>query len=216
MNFTNENSEVDSSDNLASALAGGEAEFVTTAPTKQVSRGALVMGGILLMCGAGMYFMYQRSGHHPAAAPETAAAATTINQFLSSGTDNVRQMKELLASTEKVVQQFLAYPGKAQVPVDRLLTNPFRLLLPKPSEQTAKQDEENHAEKLEKARIAVLTAAEKLELQSIIHGRRKGCLINNTLYAEGQKVDGFTVEAINPRSVVISQDEQKFELTMQD
>lgn len=218
MNFSSDSTESESGNSLANALQGGEeTEFVTSVPAKQVSHGAIVMGLVLLACGAGTYFMYMRSGPRSAASePEAAAAANTINQFLSSGSDNVREMKDLLASTERVVQKFLAYPGRAQIPVDKLQTNPFQLLLPKPPEQAAKQEDEDAAKRLEKARKVMLAEAQKLQLQSIIHGRRKGALINNSLYTEGQEVDGFKVDAINPRSVIVSHDEMKFELTMQD
>jgi hypothetical protein len=203
---------------LQSALAGdGDTGFVVETP-KKVSQGTIVLAGVLLACGGGTYLMHLHSGpKEKPPAPETVAATTTINQYLSSGGDNVKQMKELLQSTEKVVQQFLAYPGKAQIPIERLQTNPFRFLKPNKAQEEAQAAEAKvDQERLRaQAKAAAMKAAEALHLQSIIHGRQKGCLINNTLYAEGQAVNGFTVQTIKPQAVVVSQGDMMFELTME-
>lgn len=201
---------------LHSALAGdSEAGFVADAP-KKVSQGTIIMAGVLLACGGATYLMHLRSGGSDAPPPpEAAAAAVTINQYLSSGSDNVKQMKSLLQDTEKVVQQFLAYPGKAQIPIERLQTNPFRFMKPKAVEDTHVADAAAELEKQRQAaKTAAMRAAEGLHLQSIIHGQRKGCLINNSFYAEGQAVNGFTVQTIKPHAVVVSQGDMMFELSM--
>ncbi len=44
---------------------------------------------------------------------------------------------------------------------------------------------------------------------------RRACMINNTLFLEGQQCDGFTVERINPNSVIVKNGGYRFELSMQ-
>ena len=68
----------------------------------------------------------------------------------------------------------------------------------------------------EEERQAVLKAVGALNLQSVIHsGTRKSCMINNTLYTEGQQVDSFVVERISPDAVVVRNGVYRFELRMQ-
>ena len=40
-------------------------------------------------------------------------------------------------------------------------------------------------------------------------------MINNTMYTEGQQVDSFVVEKINPGTVVVKSSVYRFELRMQ-
>ena len=95
------------------------------------------MAGFLLACGVGTYFMYNRNAkaNDPPTA-EAAAAQTTITQFLSDDKDNVNKMKDLLENTGKAVEQFRASPGKKQVPLDDLQTNPFRFARPARTSRT--------------------------------------------------------------------------------
>ncbi len=200
-------------DDLGDALCDADPTFVTEEPKKQLSRGTLVIAIILAACGAATYFMYVRNGPSKAgaAAVEAAQADTTIQTFLSA--DNVKAMKDMLSNTHKVVQQFLASPGKSQVPIDELHTNPFRLSSAKVK---ATDEDAVSRQRREEERATVLKAAQTLQLQSIIHsGSRKACLINNTMYTEGQKADAFTIESIGPASVVVRNGQYRFELKMQ-
>jgi hypothetical protein len=44
---------------------------------------------------------------------------------------------------------------------------------------------------------------------------RKSCMINNSLYLEGQQVESFTIERISPNAVVVRNGSYRFELRMQ-
>jgi hypothetical protein len=207
----------DESAGLTSALAGGGdgGGFVVDAPKKSIPTSTLVLVGILAACGGGTYLMYVKSGPKVAAASvEVQAADQTINKFLSNDKDNVKQMKDLLTSTQKAVSQFLAESGKRQVPIEELQTNPFRLKLPKPAEPT--EDEAAAAARKLKAEEEKKAheIANGLHLQSIMRGRRNSCMINNTLLTQGQTIEGFTVEAITPKSVVLVRGDVKVEKTM--
>ena len=182
---------------------------------KQVSAGTLAVGGLIVACAAGVYFMYLRNGPSAANASSetTAQASTTITQFLSSDVENVEKMKQMLRDTEKAVQQFKTHPGKSQVPLDALRTNPFRQV---GTELGEKAEEKAAAEAAKKRREETLKAVQGLKVQSIIAGgSRKAVMINNRMYQEGEEVDRFVVDKIKPGSVIVRFEKSRFELKMQ-
>jgi hypothetical protein len=125
-------------------------------------------------------------------------------------------MEKMLRETEKVVQQFLNYPSMKQVPLGELQTNPFRFRAPQVEGQVPNETEAQAKKKREEERQAIIKAVGGLNLQSVIHsGARKACMINNTMYSEGQQVDSFIVEKINPGTVVVKNGAYRFELRMQ-
>ena len=56
---------------------------------------------------------------------------------------------------------------------------------------------------------------QNLALQSVIvSDARSACMINRTLYTEGQQVDIFTIERITPTAVIVKANGFRFELKM--
>ena len=179
-------------------------------PNKQV----YAFVGLLLVAAVVIYFMYFKNG------PDSAQAALTpndggsqIKQFLDSG--NINMMKQTLKETEKIVQQFKSSPGKTQIPLSSLHTNPFRELEPKPDAPTvATQKEIDKDEELHRQAIA---AVADIKLQSIIAGSRyKACMINNAMYREGQTIGVLTIDQIVAGSVIMSSGKYRFEVKMQN
>jgi hypothetical protein len=196
---------------------GGDGPFISEEGKKTVGTGTLIMAGFLLACGAGTYMMYTRSAPaNTAPSPEAAAAQTTITQFLSDDKENVTKMKDLLHNTEKAVEQFRAAPGKMQVPVEELRTNPFRIAADedKPAAPDEPTDTLAGKRREEAERAATLKAAQGLTLQFIVSGRKKSCMINNAKYGEGDAVGEFTVESISATSVIVKKGDARFELKM--
>lgn len=209
----------DDADNLASALnTTPETEFVYEEPQSQKRSGLIVAVGVLAICGGGLFLMHKRTGPATATAnPEVVSAQKTINTFLSGSGKNREAMETMLRDTEKVVQMFLVYPSVNQVPLEELKTNPFRheSSAAKPSNATD-QSEEQARKQREQQRAKVLAEVQKLQLGSIMHSdTRRACMINNTLYLEGQTVEGFLIERITPASVIVRQETYRFELRMQ-
>lgn len=194
--------------------SGEETEFVVE-HKKPLNRSMLMLMAILAIGGAGMYFMYWRTGPAKAKAADPAAvqAEVAINDFIKGGRSNVTLLRKLLDGTAKIIDQFRDYTNVVQVPLSELKANPFHFALGK---APAGEDlEEIAKKKREEQRAAVLKAAQGLQLQSVvIRGSRKACMINNTLYQEGEAVDGFLVEKINPNAVVVHKDAFRFELRM--
>jgi hypothetical protein len=176
----------------------------------------LIIFGVLVIGAAGLFTLYkQRNGPNAAAAASdvhTVVEQQTIDTFLMQRENGVANMQSMLGNTQKLVQQFLTYPTTAQIPLSDLRTNPFRYhaaTMTSPDDDAAKK-------KREEERLAVIKAVENLQLQSVIHSdTRRACMINNTMYTEGQQIDSFTVEKISPSAVVVKSGGFRFELKMQ-
>ena len=201
---------------LQNQLAGGEVEFgvETKKPDKQKT---LLLIAVAVIGAGVLYYMYGRKG------PETAAAAVTtqqditgqkIDQFLVNGNRDLQQMELRLRDAEKVVKQFLTDATALQVPLSELKTNPFRLSTINAEKAPITNEEEK--QRLEQERLAALKAFGELNLQSIMHsGTRKACMINNSLYQEGQSVGEFLIEKITPTGVAVKTGAYRFVLRMQ-
>jgi hypothetical protein len=204
---------------LNDALGDGsdDGEFVITTEKPKANRSTLVLFGLVL-AGVGLtYLMFLRSGPKSADAAaneQTQQASQTINSFLNDGNSNIKLMESMLKNTKKVVEQFLNYPNMTQVPLSDLKTNPFRFAPAKANGET--ESEAVTRKRREEERLAMLKAVQGLQLQSVMHGEaRKACMINNTLVQEGQLIEGFTVEKINPQGIVVKNGVYRFELKMQ-
>jgi hypothetical protein len=197
---------------------GGDGEYVSEESSTGAKKPSpLIAVGLVLALAGGGYLWKTHSGPASAAAAEAEAdeASQTVSKFLDGGTKNVAMMEKMLRDTEKVVQQFLNYPSMKQVPLADLHTNPFRFRVE--NADTGKPNESEAAAKRrrEEERQAVLKAVGDLNLQSVINGAHKSCMINNTLYTEGEQINGFIVEKINPGTVVVKNGVYRFELRMQ-
>ncbi len=211
-----DNTEDKGAEELSSALTTGESEFVTAEePKPALNQGLLYLLLLVAIGGGGTYLMYKRQGPSSAeaASVDTVQAQQTINNFLTTGPSGIKMMEAMLQNTEKIVQQFLEYPSVPQVPLAALHSNPFRFTKADPN---AKPDEDALKKKKDEERTAAMRESQNLKLQSIIcSGSRKACMINNTLYLEGQQVDSFTIEKISPSSVIVKTSVYRFELRMQ-
>jgi hypothetical protein len=218
MNDDQQTNQEDSGD-LSSVVGQGDYSFVTTEQKKPMNRTMLVLVAALILGGGGLFVMKQRSGPSTATAAatksESAAASKAINQFLDDGGKNLKLMEELLHNTEKVVEQFHNYPSVTQIPLSDLQKNPFRFA-DTTDDRSTKASDTAAAKKREEERLAALKAFNALTLQTIMHGEtRRSCMINNTLVREGQQVNGFVVERIQPNNVTVRMGEYRFDLAMQ-
>ncbi|HEY2587381.1 MAG TPA: hypothetical protein VGI81_16675 [Tepidisphaeraceae bacterium] len=181
------------------ALAGGGG--------KKSPGSMYVLGGLAAVGAAVVWFMFFRGA--PQAAQAAPTGAPDIKQFLDN--ENIALMKQTLKDTEKVVQQFRAYPAQTQVPLASLKSNPFRELAPKADAPVARNDDEA------KEHAKIVSAVAELHLQSIMRGGKyKACMINNTLYKQGEQIGMFTLQEVSANTVVIESGKYRFELKMQN
>jgi hypothetical protein len=212
---TEQSSEETTSTPEATEGDGGEFDpaFVAGGSKPGKSKLALV-GGLLVVAAVVIWFMFFRSG------PQSAQAGTTpsdggsqIKEFLDSG--NINMMKQTLRETEKIVKQFRAYPGKTQVPLESLRSNPFRELAPK--EEVAVAANNKEAERAEELHKQAVAAVAELHLQSIVRGNKvRACMINNTFYKEGQQIGILKIEQVTTNTVVVSSGQYRFEVKMKE
>ncbi len=197
---------------LSATLASADSTFVSGEEKKPQSTQYLIFGGLLLLAPAILWYMHNRGPSAAAAAtmmPEP-AATQSVHSFLDSGPEGIRAMRSMLSSTEKIVAEFLSYPSMGQIPLQDLKTNPFRM-----SAKTEDGSQSGEKRKRDEERAAVVKAVQGLQLQSIMSGKKGACVINNTLYTEGQQVDRFTVEKISNGTVIVKSGTYRFELKMQ-
>lgn len=190
-----------------------EAGFVAESSGSPGRSASLLLIGLLAIGAVALYVMRLKAGPSAASAatPAAASAEATINEFLTDGGRNLRQMHDLLRNTEQIVQQFATYPSLKQVPVEELRTNPFCLDIPKaavPAVDVA-------AEQARKEKEQVLKEVQKLKLQSVLHSAAvHACMISGKMYTEGQEIEGFLVERIAPNSVIVRKGNYRLELKM--
>jgi hypothetical protein len=191
----------------------GDSAFIATQEKEPLSKGSVAMFVLLTVAGAGTYFMYVRSGTQNANAAVDLKAQQVIKQFMTEREKNPDAMKEMLRDTEEKVRWFRNYPGDNQRP---LTANPFRMTPLEDAGKPAAPDNERDKKLREEERIAVLKNVNALQLQSVMHSdARKSCMINNSLYLEGQEVESFTIEKISPNAVIVRNGSYRFELRMQ-
>lgn len=206
--------QAENADSLNEALSEGETEFVS-AQKKPMNQTAMMLFFIAVVGAAGTYFMYVRNGPAVAKAsdPVQVKAEAAITDFMKAGHQNVSLLRALLDGTAKIVEQFKAYPNMTQIPLSDLKANPFHFANYKAAPEA--DPEELAKKKREAERLAVLKSVQTLQLQSVvIRGSRKACMINNTLYQEGEVAEGFTVEKISNNAVIVKQAAYRFELRM--
>jgi len=178
---------------------------------KSANAGTLGIVGLLAIGGAAFYFFFITNGPAPAMADDTSSAI--INDFLHGSSGNSKLMEQTLHDTEKVVKEFQTHAHKNHIPVEELTTNPFRLKSAKPKTDDVAVAVPSHIREDEE-RERITTEANGLELGSIVRGGRSACLVNNTLYHQGEQIGNFTVVEIRAKSVVVRQGKYSFELTM--
>jgi len=219
--FTDQNDSA--GDELAGVLSPMSEEAKAAAKTKRnnVVLAALVLVGV----SVGVKQFVMGGSPSPAAAATVAAPGTAglpaglgkigkasaVEQFLAGGAGDMKAARELMQHTEQVVQTFKTYPSVNQVPLDNLKVNPFQ---EHAGVKGAESDEEAKARKAQE-RSEAMAAAQQLQLQSVLHSKvAPACLMNNTLLRERQSVNGFVVERINPKSVIVHRGIYRFEVRL--
>jgi hypothetical protein len=217
MNFEQTNDPTQDPAAIPSASAGepqADGEFLDESALgggggKKSPNSMYILGGLAVVAAAVVWFMFFR-GSPQAAQAAAPAGGPDIKQFLDN--ENIALMKQTLKDTEKVVQQFRTYPAQTQVPLASLKSNPFRELSPKADAPVASNNGDEA-----KLHAKVLTAVAELHLQSVMRGGKyKACMINNTLYKQGEQVGLFTLQEVGTSTVVIESGKYRFELKMQN
>jgi hypothetical protein len=200
---------------LTEAMTGSE-EFYVESGKKPGARPGALVALLLAVAAGGAYFLYFKQGPATAKAASAAASPTltarkTIDEFLSGGGKDIVAMEQMLKNTENVVKQFLAYPSMTQVPLADLRTNPFRFA---PPETQQNSDNENRRLK-DEARNRAIRAVSELQVESIMTSSSGGtAIVNGKFVRPGDQIEGFRVEAIRAGSVIVRDEQFRFELRL--
>jgi hypothetical protein len=177
---------------------------------RKLSRGTIVLGGLILAAFAGLGVMHFRTG--PATAQASTDAAKTINTFLGDGKKNLVTMRQVLSDTDKLVDDFRNFPAAAQVPLEDLQRNPFS-----DGSDAAKSTEPVEAFDRKAKLDAAMKRVTGLKVQSIMYSEStRSCMIDNRFRTEGDTFDNFEIERINPASVIVKTDGFRFEVKVKN
>ena len=179
---------------------------------------------LLAICVATAVGLYFYAGSHRPKEPtaEEIAQDAKLDLALAKLLPNTKpdQQRSAAEATDMLVAAFYEYPGKQQVPLDKLRRSPFRLVfaasptddqlaLTKSPEYIAQQQQ------LEAEQRALQTALNALKLQSILIGPSQAkCIINGEVIGVGEDVEGFTVQTIQDRTVTLVAQDQEYQLQM--
>lgn len=177
----------------------------------------------LFLCGAGgVYVLSLRGGPAKASAEQQFAEAQMDTAIL-----RISSMPDSSAApspgrmTRELLQTFYNRVTSCQVPLEKLGKNPFVFVPPVPPPAAPAQKpavdvaETQPAEYSNSSYQQALATFRGLRLQSIMMGNNGGtAIISNNLLTAGQQIDGFTVKAVNPKSVVLTWHDREFELKM--
>jgi len=132
-------------------------------------------------------------------------------------TDNpnqVKNMKDMLNNTQKVVDEFNKDRNIGQDD-KKLEYNPFTYHSPNetPGETADAKAERERKKRMEGRKAAFAADIQNIRVQYImISNFAKTAMINNKLVQEGQEIDGFTIEKLSPNTVIVQRDGLRAEI----
>jgi len=217
----------------AATEAVGAPETVPPAPeTKrrgrsvQVARANVMLILLFLGGGAAVYGLSLRNGQTEDSEAQKLAEAQVDSALLriSQMPSGEEGRPAAGRTTRKLLEGMYAEVTGRQVPLSRLRKNPFVMVLPRapvatgPKTPRSRSDGQTKAEREEQQTLQdALARMRALRLQSIMMGGRAGAtaIISNNLVTAGQKLDGFTVRRITPKTAVLTWRDQTFTLEME-
>jgi cobalamin biosynthesis protein CobT len=191
-----------------------EADMIFAPEASKPGRNAGMLMVAFVLIGVGViYFMRARGGGPAPVSAEVMNAEKSIKDFIRDG-NQIKNMKNMLNSTEKVVQQFNV--DRTSTETDKKLEyNPFTYHSPneKPNEDPNDKTERDRKRKMEARKLAFANDIQNIKVQYImVSSFAKTAMINNKLVQEGQEVDGFTIEKLSPNTVIVQRDGLRAEI----
>ncbi|MBL7134336.1 MAG: hypothetical protein ISS78_09595 [Phycisphaerae bacterium] len=160
-----------------------------------------------------IYFLSPRDGPQTASGDQKLAELRVDNALSNLARPNAANRKAL-----EVVDTFYYQAKHRQIPLKDLKSNPFIFKAPerpKPTTQPVPKESPAAPKKTEKAPAEEMEEVRKLVLQSVLTGSREPvAMISNNLLTEGQKICGWTLTRIKPRSVTLTWQDKTYVLRM--
>ncbi len=167
---------------------------------------------VLFLTGTGcLYLMSPRKGLQEASGDQKLAELQVDNALSSLANLDTTPGKAM-----DVVNTFYYQASQRQIPLKKLKSNPFIFTIierPKPTVQVPKQPPPTAEEIPNPAHE--MDEVKKLVLQSVLTGSREPvAMISNNLLTEGQKICGWILAKIEPRSVTLTWQDKTYVLRM--
>ncbi|MCF7975336.1 MAG: hypothetical protein K9N55_16085 [Phycisphaerae bacterium] len=173
--------------------------FLTVSGREQsVKKSTAFVTALFILASIGLALMAKKSHIQSAGATQAADSQTQIEMAISRVTG---ASSEMTGRMDEVVQKFHQFSDVLQVKVAELKKNPFELvLLPVESDtnQVLPQPDEDYKSLMRQFDVEKKT----LSLVSIIMSESSACcMINGVLLEQGQRINDFVVENIQPDHV---------------
>ena len=192
-----------------------EADMIFAPEASKPGRNAAMLMFAFVLMGVGViYIMRARSGPTRAVSAEVARADSSIQGFLKDG-NQIKNMRELLDNTQKVVDQFSKDRNATQGEDKKLEYNPFQYHSPneKPGETAEEKAIRERNRTKEARKLQFADDIKTIRVQYImVSSFAKTAMINNKLVQEGQEVEGFVIEKLSPNTVIVQRDGLRAEI----
>jgi hypothetical protein len=199
----------------APARAGGFNPIARLAALKQ---GNLLLA-VLFVAGIGcVYMLSLRHGPARASAQQKDQELKVESALTQLRVSSARAATGGSVDTGVLVDTFYYETRQRQIPADEMPGNPFEFKLPADNQPVpvAGRAGESESNAVGARRLSeAVNAVRQLKLQSILMGANGAtAMISNNLLSEGQTIAGWTVKKIESRQVVLTWNDQTYELRM--
>jgi len=194
-----------------------------TAPTNKIlPPGTMVIITIIILAAGSLYGM-RISQHEITSTKAAQATEAKIDQVLAKLSQaknqhnnplNPASIQSLFHDADGIVAMFASDMTQQQVPLEYVKKNPF--LLSVIAQQKGHQNDTQDDEATKAARLLQQLEGEfnKMELQSVMKGKRPVAIIDGELVQPGQTIGNFTVLDIQGLAVLLESNHHKFVLEM--
>lgn len=187
----------------------------------QMARANVMLAVLFIGGTAAVYGVVLRKRPAEAMAQDSAAEARVDTALLRIAQSPTPATPAAGRMTRELLRSFYTEISSRQIPLSDLKKDPFVFVPPRsagtvsltqeiPAADNQRQDDQRDTFEQAQGRFALL------RLQSIMMGRGGGsAIISSNLVTVGQKIDGFTVQSITPKTVVLAWQDKTFTLKMQ-
>lgn len=195
-----------------------------TKPKRSISQGTLLLLGVLVVAGGGLYLMRFSQGNvnnanAKAVEAKIEQALAKLAQPAGLAPDDPlakNNLNALFKDTNSIIAMFASDPSQRQVPIDYVKKNPFALEQAKKPEPTAENPTPTPTRD-NGARKKLAAEAQDLKLQTVMKGRAGSiAVINGQFIQVGQKFQSFTVKSIEGMAVELEAGGEVFTLKMEE
>jgi hypothetical protein len=182
----------------------------------RVNGSTFVLFGAFASALAVIYLLGMQAKPQVASAEQMAREQQTrsaITELLEKN-GKAEQLDALFTDTRKLVKMFYSYLGAQKTEIPQLSHDPFgppEAPSAAPVKREVVELVSSNPEDAEKLR-QVAEQFGKLKLQSVLVGKTSAAMINNKMVQVGGKLGDLTIVSIEPSRVLLSYDENVFEL----